>query len=494
MFLSDRHSFPHRPARARRRSRGLTVRCEELEPRLQLSVTPFFFSTGSPDGLIGGMSEPDNAHNGNDELETADDFVLPAQTELDQTTFTGLLTGGAQVSDVSNVFIEIYQVFPKDSNSARTPKVPTRVNSPGDVAFVERDSLDNKLSFTTNVLSTNFNIANSVDSTDRIAVGGASTPVPISGAEVQFNVNFTPPLDLAPGQYFFVPHVGLSATAPANSHFLWLSAPLPIQPPGTQFTPDIQAWERFNGLKPDWLRIGADIVGGTPFNESFSLTGQSFTASISSLSPNSAAEGSSNLALTVSGSEFTNQSTVLFNGLPLATTFVNTGQLQAAIPAALLADEGTANVTVFDVQRGLSSAQTFSITDNVPAISASASPGPSRQTVTVSGQVADQAFEGHRVRIAWGDGTIQVIDLGSGPGGPFSASHHFRRRGPRYRTIQVTALDDEGTTSAPLALYTRVPQVISASTWARAVADRAVLRGGHYPIHLTHLLAGEDTV
>jgi hypothetical protein len=337
------------------------VHCEELEPRCQPSVTPFFFSAGAPDGRIGSLSEPDNTHNNNDELETADDFVLPTQTELDQTTFTGLLTGGAQVSDISNVFIEIYQVFPKDSNSTRTPSVPTRVNSPGDVAFVERDSLENKLSFTTTVLSSSFAVANSVASTSQIAVGGASTPTPISGAEVQFNVAFTPPLDLAPGQYFFVPHVGLNATAPTGSDFLWLSAPLPIEPPGTAFTPDLQAWERDNALKPDWLRLGADIVGGTTFNESFSLTGVSFAASLSSLTPNSVAAGSGDLALTVDGSEFTNQSTVLFNGLPLATTFVNSGKLQATIPAALLADIGTANVTVIDVQRGLSNAQTFSI-------------------------------------------------------------------------------------------------------------------------------------
>jgi hypothetical protein len=402
------------------------------------------------------MSEPDNDHNNHDELETADDFVLPTQTELDQTTFTGLLTGGAHVSDVSNVFIEIYQVFPNDSNLARTPKVPTRVNSPGDVAFVARDSLDNKLSFTTSVLSTNFNIANSVASTDRIAVGGASTPVPISGDEVQFNVTFTPPLDLAPGQYFFVPHVGLNATAPANSHFLWLSSPLPIQPPGTPLSPDLQAWERDDAVKPDWLRLGADIVGGTAFNASFSLTGTAFSASISSLSQNSAPEGSGDVTLTVFGSQFTTQSMVLFNGSPLATTFVNTGQLQATIPAALLATEGTANITVFDVQRGLSNAQTFSIAENVPGLSAAVAQSRSFQNVTLSGQVVDQTLEDHQVRVDWGDGTIQVVDLGLARGGPFSILHHYSRRGPRHRTIHVTARDDVGTASSTLAFIVRV--------------------------------------
>jgi hypothetical protein len=456
MVRFDSRAFLQGPTPARRRSRKLSLRCEELEPRLQLSTTPFLFSTGSPDGLIGGMSEPDNAHNNNDELETADDFILPAQTELDQTTFTGLLTGGAHVSDVSNVFLEVYQVFSNDSNLARTPKVPTRVNSPGDVAFVERDSLDNKLSFTTTELNPSFNIANSVDSTARIVVGGASTAVPISGDEVQFNVNFTPPLDLAPGQYFFVPHVGLNATAPVDSHFLWLSSPLPIQPPGTPLSPDLQAWERFDGTKPDWLRIGADIVGGTAFNMSFSLTGKSFTASITSLSQNAAPEGNSDLAITVSGSEFTNQSTVLFDGVPLATSFVDTGHLQATIPAALLATEGTANITVFDVQRGLSNAQTFTIMENAPGVSASVTQSRSRQNVTLSGQVIDRALEDHKVRVDWGDGTVQLFDLGTARGGPFSVFHHYSRRVPRVRTITVTALDDVGTVSAPLLFTIRV--------------------------------------
>jgi hypothetical protein len=59
--------------------------------------------------------------------------------------------------------------------------------------------------------------------------------------------------------------------------FLWLSAAKPIVSPGTPFTPDLQSWIRNDGLEPDWLRIGTDIVGGTPaptFNAAFSLSGQ----------------------------------------------------------------------------------------------------------------------------------------------------------------------------------------------------------------------------
>ena len=53
-------------------------------------------------------------------------------------------------------------------------------------------------------------------------------------------------------------------------------APKPIVAPGTPFTPDLQSWIRNEHLQPDWLRIGTDIVGGSPaptFNASFSLHG-----------------------------------------------------------------------------------------------------------------------------------------------------------------------------------------------------------------------------
>ena len=61
---------------------------------------------------------------------------------------------------------------------------------------------------------------------------------------------------------------------------IWLSAPRPIVPPGTPFPAgftDLQEWIRNEDLAPDWLRVGADIVGGTPaptFNATFSLSGQ----------------------------------------------------------------------------------------------------------------------------------------------------------------------------------------------------------------------------
>jgi len=88
---------------------------------------------------------------------------------------------------------------------------------------------------------------------------------------VSFDVSFSPPFDLLPGQYFFVPQVQITN----GGEFLWLSAPRPIVAPGTPFSPNLQSWTRDGGIEPDWLRVGTDIVGqGTTFNATFSLSGQ----------------------------------------------------------------------------------------------------------------------------------------------------------------------------------------------------------------------------
>jgi hypothetical protein len=95
---------------------------------------------------------------------------------------------------------------------------------------------------------------------------------PVTGTEVQFDVAFTVPFLLPADHYFFVPQVELD-----SGDFLWLSAPRPIVAPGTPFPAgftDLQSWTRDANLDPDWLRIGADIVGAGTFNAAFSVTGQ----------------------------------------------------------------------------------------------------------------------------------------------------------------------------------------------------------------------------
>lgn len=238
----------------------------------------YSFSTGDPDGKMAMASRPSSA--GQFEIETADDFVLTDATQITGASFTGLLSADVipslapsdLASGVASVVVEIYRVFPQDSDVTRTPNVPTRVNSPSDVAFDSRDSAGG-LSFSTNLLNPTFTSANSVRSGGIHAKPNQSTGGngAVTGEEVRFDVNFTTPLNLPAGHYFFVPQVGLS-----TGNFYWLSAPKPIVAPGTPFTPDLQAWTRDASLDPDWLRVGTDIVSASPaptFNASFSLSG-----------------------------------------------------------------------------------------------------------------------------------------------------------------------------------------------------------------------------
>ncbi|AMV40659.1 PEP-CTERM sorting domain-containing protein [Planctomyces sp. SH-PL62] len=230
----------------------------------------FSFSTGDPDGLMAMASRPAGA--GGEEIETGDDFILDQATRLTSLSFTGLLTGGATTADVSQVVVEIYRVFPLDSTDPPSGNVPTRVNSPSDVAFTSRDSTSGGLTFGSTVLASSFTAGNSVlngiHPLPGVTTGGDGA---VTGAETLFDVALTVPITLDAGHYFLVTQVLMSG---ADQQFYWLSAPRPIVAPGTPFAPDLQTWIRNEALAPDWLRVGTDIEGqGRTFNAAFSLTG-----------------------------------------------------------------------------------------------------------------------------------------------------------------------------------------------------------------------------
>jgi len=237
----------------------------------------FFFSTGDPDGKMGTASR--QASPGRLETETADDFVLTQPTNISQATITGLIPAGTPpLYGIKNVEVEVYRVFPADSASPPSGNVPTRINSPADVEIgsATRDGANASLSFSATLLNPSFTVANTVvdsihKSPNQFTGGeGAAT-----GQEALLIVNFTTPINLAPGHYFFRPEVQLT-----DGSFLWLSAPKPIVGGGTPLaTPfpagsaDLQTWIRNTDLKPDWLRVGSDITQQGPFNASFSLIG-----------------------------------------------------------------------------------------------------------------------------------------------------------------------------------------------------------------------------
>jgi hypothetical protein len=233
------------------------------------AADPFFFSTGNPNGLMATASRPDIPPG--TEIESADDFILTKGTKITSATFTGLLPSGAPLTNVTDVVVEIYRVFPKDSTNPPDGRVPTRTNSPSDVAFDSRDSAAATLTFSSALLSASFTAANSVlngiHPLPNVMTGGEG---PVTGEEVLFTVTFTSPFDLPADHYFFVPQVRLS-----SGNFFWLSAANPIVGGTGPFTPDLQEWIRNSALDPDWLRVATDIVGVAPpvFNATFSLTG-----------------------------------------------------------------------------------------------------------------------------------------------------------------------------------------------------------------------------
>jgi hypothetical protein len=239
----------------------------------------FHFSTGNPDGLMATASRPDAG--GKIEIESADDFVLTQPTLITSGTFTGLIvppaTGGSPT--IGEVVVEIYRVFPLDSTNPPDGLVPSRINSPSDVAFDTRNTLVPNLSFTTTPLAATFTAANSVlNGINKSLTPATSGEGAVTGQELQFNLAFTTPFDLPAGHYFFIPQVQVT-----SGEFFWLSAPKPIVAPGTPFPAgftDLQEWIRNANLDPDWLRVGTDIVGivggnaAPQFNATFSLDGE----------------------------------------------------------------------------------------------------------------------------------------------------------------------------------------------------------------------------
>src|SRR6266705_826997 len=233
----------------------------------------FSFSTGSPDGRLGALSRRPSL--GKIETETADDFFLQQTTVITRATITGLIPLGTPLANITQVEVELYHVFPLDSVDPPSGNVPTRVNSPADVEIdsATRDSSLRTLDFTPTLASASFTVANSVvngitKKPNQTTLGeGAKT-----GEEVEIRISFTTPIILPAGHYFFRPEVLVP-----GGDFLYLSAPRPIVAPGKAIAGDLQAWIRNSDLKPDWLRIGTDIIAGDPptFNMTFSLTGTS---------------------------------------------------------------------------------------------------------------------------------------------------------------------------------------------------------------------------
>ncbi|HJZ66335.1 MAG TPA: hypothetical protein VKD70_18565 [Candidatus Acidoferrum sp.] len=241
--------------------------------------TKVTINTGDPDGKVGALSVP--ASLGQRETETADDFNLRQMTVISGASIVGVIPAGTPLSNITNVEVEFYHVFPVDSNPQLSGNVPSRANSPSDneIGSATRDSSKGTLAFRVTPLNASFTVDETViNGIHKLTPGGTTVTHgegPETGQEVRIDITFTIPVILPADNYFFRPEVQVT-----DGRFLFVSAPRPIVAPGILIPGDKQAWIRNFDLKPDWLRIGTDIIAGTPptFNMTFSLTGNAILA------------------------------------------------------------------------------------------------------------------------------------------------------------------------------------------------------------------------
>ncbi|MBI2448145.1 hypothetical protein HYV44_01095, partial [Candidatus Microgenomates bacterium] len=132
--------------------------------------------------------------------------------------------------------------------------------------------------------------------------------------------------------------------------------------------------------------------GGTSSPSTFTVNpADNPVPTTTSISPSSKTAGSAEFTLTVNGTNFIASSVVKFDGTSLTTAYVGSTQLTATVPADNIADGGTFSITVFNPTPGggTSGAQTLTVNNSAPTISAISPTGKTVHTgsfvLTVSG-------------------------------------------------------------------------------------------------------------
>ncbi len=186
--------------------------------------------------------------------------------------------------------------------------------------------------------------------------GGGTSPPAAFTVEVQQNgepsiASFSPTSAAAGGQAFTLTINGSNFIA--NDLITWNgSVQTTTFVNANQVTATISATNITDaGSASVSVRTVGLVVGSPSVN--FPITGANNpTPSVSSLSPSSAASGSPDLEVTVSGSGFVSSSVVEWGATPLATAFLSSSQLVALVPAADLAMGGSVNVSVMNPAPG----------------------------------------------------------------------------------------------------------------------------------------------
>ena len=207
--------------------------------------------------------------------------------------------------------------------------------------------------------------------------------------------------------------------------------------------------------------------GGTSPAVTFTIN--SAVPTITSLSPTSVTAGGVEFTLTVNGANFLSGATVQWGSTTLTTTFVSPTQLTAAVPASLIANTGSATVTVTD-SAGTSSGASFSISaPGTPTITnlspTSTTAGGSAFTLTVNGT---NFVSGATVE--WGSTALMTTFVSATQLSAAVPASLIATAG----TVNVTVTDTAGTSSAaPFTISALAPTITGLSPASAAPGGAA---------------------
>jgi titin len=164
---------------------------------------------------------------------------------------------------------------------------------------------------------------------------------------------------------------------------------------------------------------------------------------LTSLGSSTTTEGAQ--TLNVNGTNFAQGAVVSVNGTPLATTFVNSTQLRAAIPAGLL-EEGMASVTVANPAPGGGTSNALALTVTDAPLTVTGSPFYTGVVATFTDTGGSEPAGNYTALITWGDGsTSPGTVVPTSTGFNVLANHTYLSSGVYTTTVTVS---DEGGSSA----------------------------------------------
>ncbi len=221
---------------------------------------------------------------------------------------------------------------------------------------------------------------------------------------------------------------------------------------------------------PNVVTVSATSVIDSSASTSAHVTVANPDPTLNAISPANLAAGSADTTITLSGGGFAAQSVAQANGTALATSVINTTQLTAVIPSALLAIAGTLSITVENPMPGggtsTSEALTISIAVSVSPVTQTLDVNQLQQfTATVAG-ATDQSVSWAVDGVAGGNsttGTITTAGLYTAPGVP-----------PSPNSVTITATSSADPTQSATATATIVnpaPALYSISPDAATAGD-----------------------